>query len=123
MRISECPECEGPTSQHWCEGRRLRSVCERYGRYCGWEGDPYVPETKEIKTTKEILVDFGGWTFEAFDDHGHIFIASSTYSTQVACEEAARRELQKCVGLSGYGNCTAVIWPPRVIVQGTLVKL
>jgi hypothetical protein len=62
----------------------------------------------------------GGWTFEGFDQYGHCFISSRSYSKRETCEKAARAEIERMSG-GVYGECAAVVWPPTAKVTGTLI--
>ena len=124
-KVDECPECGGHTAECWTSGpkpRMLRSEC-RGADDCFWRGEPYTPPKRAVQTTKWVETDqFGGFVFESFDQYGHSMYCSQTYSSHAACMKAAQAEVDKMSTVEGYGICSAVVWPAKVKVRGSLIK-
>ena len=124
-KLTECPKCGGESLRTvWCNGRKLKQECTsgfagHYGDYCGWEGEPFTPKKQPILTTRTIDTDGGGWTYEAYDQFGHVYCSSQSYSRRGECEAAALKDIENTEKrLPAYGKCTAIIWPPTVKLHG-----
>jgi len=118
-----CPQCGHSLSTLWCKDRKLKKRCGDYPD-CEWEGKPYTPPKKPIRTVKTISTDQGGWEYEGFDQYGHTFVCSQGFGSKEACVRAAKEELRKMNSSSlnsSYGKCVAVIWPPTTQIRGIKV--
>lgn len=126
VRVEECPKCGSRARQVWSKGRTLTSECTGHldsGDSCFWRGEPYTPPKKAVQTTKFVDVDqFGGFVYEAFDQFGQTTCHSQTYRNRADCLKAAQAEVDRWSTVEGYGQCSAVVWPAKVKVRGSLVK-
>ena len=117
--MKECPNCGGEVTERWVEKRKLRQECYE----CPWRGKLRTPTRFKIKITKNVEVDqFGGWVYEAFDQYGHVFCYSESFSNEKTCTAEALKQIKQTSQVEGYGDCSAVIWPPRTKVKGKLIK-
>ena len=107
-----CPECDS-FDMHtiMVQHRRQAHMCYA----CGWGSVPFVPEKKEIKTTK--IQYLRGWHYEMFDEQGQIATSSQSFPNAEEVEAAAHADVDKWSKVESYGPCTAVIWPTTVEVQ------
>lgn len=124
-RVEICPSCgAGRLRTKWVDGRMLQQLCSDDNfSDCEWKGEPFIPEKRPIRATRSVSVgQHGGWEYEGFDQFGHIFAMSQTFSSKAACVKAARNEIKQWSGVPGYGKCTAIVWPPATLARGTRVK-
>lgn len=119
-KIKECPECgERLHSDCWIQGRMLQQHCEE----CGWKGKPRIPETQEIKDTREARTgQFYGWHYEIFDKYGHYLTISRYYPTRKEATDEMDRQLTRDNEQPDLSPCTAILWPDKVLVQGEIFK-
>ena len=118
-----CPKCgdDDPVPLRTCltDNRMLRKEC----RECDWHGEPYVPEKKPVKTTKEQSYFQGGsWVYETFDQYGQTCTYSQGFGSEAACTKAAKKDLANINGRPGYGKCQAIVWPPTIKAVGKRVR-
>jgi hypothetical protein len=115
-KLIKCPDCGEPLGTDcWVAGRKLQQRCDE----CGWQGEPRIPETVKIKTTKEVQVNmFGGFYYEAFDKYGHLLIASRSYDTEPEAIQELKKDLARCNKSADVAPCTAVLWGNKVTVKG-----
>lgn len=118
-----CPQCEeGTPGPCWTTGRKLHDECWR----CGWTSEPYTPEAKPVVAEKTISVGNalgrGSWCYEVFDQYGYTAVLSRGYDSETECHAAAEEDRAKHSTWEGYGECVAIVWPPTVVVCGTLLK-
>lgn len=121
-KVGECPKCGDETTSEWYGlGRKLRDVCTNND--CNWAGETYTPDVRPISTTEMYTpLGPGGWRYTAYDGYGHIYCSSRSYGTREECLAAAREDVRTQSEDPSYGKCSAVVWPPRVIVTGELVE-
>lgn len=110
----KCEECgSDDLSIRWAKSRMLYVFC----RECHHHGDPYVPEVEPIETSQRYWSHNGGWMYYMYDQYGHTATISQNFSTQADAHKAAMEQLERYKDAEGYGKCTAVIWPPFVMVE------
>jgi hypothetical protein len=90
--------------------------------FCGWKGEPFIPDKKPIRTVKSIPVQ-GCWYYEMFDQYGQTCTVSRGYDSEGEATTVAKDDIMRSSKLPGYGKCTAVVWPPTTKVQGKRVDL
>ena len=122
-QLKSCPKCGSVLRTHSALDRWNRQICAQTEEDCDWQGEPYRPKKKPVKAKKSIFTDADGWTYEGFDQYGHCFVYSESFSSQAACRAAAKQALARVAKFPGYKGATAVIWPPRVFLYGELVRL
>ena len=113
---SKCPECEEPLRTVCADKRMRREMCYE----CGWKGEPYIPEKKEVLDTKEVFLD--PWHYVIYDQYGYSMIHSQGYPSGEDCFEAASKNLERLFQRDGI-KYEAIVWPPKTIVQGIRVTL
>lgn len=125
-----CPWCgEQSLTTRWSSegGRKQQEYCISNTwyddpSYCGWEGVPYTPAKKRIKTTKKAWTEAAAWCYELFDQYGHVVSFSVSFASEKAATSAAKRDVEHWSANAVYGKCTAVVWPPSVEIHGKVVK-
>lgn len=121
-KVKQCPICKGDELRtFWTANRMLQQTCNDSNDIdCGWQGEPFVPKKKPIKTTKTVYTDAACWVYEIFDQYGYTCAYSQDFGSKKACMAAAKKEIKRqneC-----YGKCTAIIWAPSAILRGIKVK-
>lgn len=130
---NKCPKCgSSRISERWCEGRRLQQFCynegddEDFGSdVCGWVGEPRIPETRPIETTKKLYIDgFSGWHYEIYDKYGHIMISSRYYGEEKDAQKNMELDLEKGLKDETAGPYTGVLFniPTSFIIEGQVFK-
>lgn len=119
-KIENCPNgCEEYSlSTCWAMERKLVQKCPE----CHWTGVPYTPPKRRISASKRVFTNDAAWVYEGFDQFGHTFVHSRSYSSRKACEEAAREEVNKASLDPHYGRCSAVVWPPSTTLRGKVIR-
>ena len=119
-KVRECPDCgETLRSDCWTAGRKLQQRCEK----CGWKGEPRVPETREIKSTKEVMAgQFYGFHYQIFDKYGYYLTISRYYDTKEDATKKMNDDLARDNTQLDLAPCTAILWPNMVTVTGEVFK-
>ncbi len=124
QHVTVCPACHCDDIRTvWAPKRKLQKECRADD--CNWKGAPYAPPRKPVVPSRVVSTGRGGWEYTLYDQYGHVAAFSRSYGSQTACHAAALRDIeQHSDGPVGhlYGECKAVVWPPTVRVQGTLVQ-
>lgn len=114
----ECPEC---FSEHLrvcvCKHRLNRQECYE----CGWTGEPFVPEQRVVRTSRDILVD-RGCCYELFDKYGHPILLSGVFPSEADARKQAEKDVAHGRTDEDAGPYKAVVWPRSVKVKGELVQ-
>ena len=98
---------------------------ERTGEECGWVGEPRIPETCRIETTKRLYINsFTGWHYEVYDKYGHIMISSRYYGEEEDARKNLETDLEKGLKDEIAGPYTAILFniPSGVVIEGQLIK-
>ena len=113
-----CPDCGSDNiDDQWCKGRKLQHYCHD----CDWKGRIRTPETKEIKTSKRVMVgQFHGWRYEVFDKYGHILISSRSYVHRADALTPMKRELN--IESPDTQPRVAMLWPSFVEVMSEVFR-
>jgi len=118
-RLKTCPSCgEDGLRTVWAKGRTLQQECREYD--CGWKGEPFIPEKKPIRTVKSVQIE-GYWYYEMFDQYGQIATVSEGFDSRTEATMKAKKDIERTSKAPGYGQCTAVVWPPTTKATGTKV--
>jgi len=119
-KIKNCPDCgEELHSDCWAGGRKLQQKCSE----CDWKGEPRIPDTQKIKSTKKICAGmFYGYHYEIFDKYGHISTSSRYYDSKKEAHKEMMEDLTKENTWPDYSPCTAILWPSEVTVKGESFK-
>lgn len=122
MKFDKCPKCGASSTylnDYWTKGRKLKQFCIE----CDWEGEPRVPETIPVESTKQVQVHkFFGWCYSVFDRYGHTLIVSKAHSSRECAVEALNKDLDIWNKNPDVGPCKAVLWPPSVSVEGQVFR-
>lgn len=120
MKLNECPNCGNKhLSDTWKPKRKLQQSCDE----CGWHGKIRIPETIEIKTTKEVIVNqFYGFCYEVFDKYGHIMTHSKSYHKKKEAESELLQEITRGEKDKDAGPYVGILWPDIVHVKGKVYK-
>lgn len=117
---ARCPKCGEHTTECWQRKRMLARVCKGESG-CGWQGKPYFPPKKPVRTVKTIGTGHS-WEFEGFDRYGHTYMMSRGYGSKEECENAAREDVARQNRDPDMAPCSAIVWPPTTTVRGTLIR-
>jgi len=112
-----CPECGEPTRLIWTMRRQLQHTCSD----CGWKGKPFTPQKQRIESKRPVETG-DGWCYQIFDQRGYTVVYSQSFSSRANATSAARVDIKRWTDATGYGKCTAIIWPPRATLRGTRLR-
>jgi hypothetical protein len=130
-KYDKCPKCGcGSLSDQWCKNRMRQQYCyndsdERTGEECGWVGEPRIPETCRIETTKRLYINsFTGWHYEVYDKYGYIMISSRYFESEEDATYELNSELKKGLKNELAGPYTGVLFniPTSVVIEGQVFK-
>lgn len=115
-KVKVCPQCgNDDLNDYWRNGRKLQQSCSE----CDWKGEERTPEKQRIVFTKKVMTgQFGGWHYEIYDQYGHVTTYSKTYSERSKALEELTKHIEQQEKSPNCGPCTAILWPPFVIVKG-----
>lgn len=113
-----CPECySGCLYNCVCEHRFNQQRCYD----CGWAGEPFVPEQRVVRTSKDVPVG-RGHCYELFDKYGHPILLSGAFASAAAAREQAEKGVAHGRTDEHAGPYKAVVWPSLVKVKGELIQ-
>lgn len=120
MKYNECPECDGRLKTVLATNRLNKQLCEN----CWWEGEPFVPETKEVTGVRKIS-DHLSSCYEIFDKYGQCIVCSIRQRSHEEGRAELMRELEyynnKYNSEQG-GPFTGVLWPDKIEVVGEVFR-
>jgi hypothetical protein len=125
-REKTCPKCGGTMHTIWKGGpmKMVDRCCDDTGCECRYESAPYEAPPRAMELTKAYTWAGagGGWSYELFDARGYTRVLSQTFGSREKAEVEARDTRERYERGGEYGQCTVVLWPPRVTVNAEIIE-